>query len=173
MSQLNTSDRISLRLTTPPDMDFVIQMERKPENKPFIRQWSLEQHLAAIDSPHYAHLIIEDERKKRIGYIILAGLDSPDKSIEFKRIVIREKEKGFGQLAIHALKKVVFEEFSAHRLWLEVMETNCRARRVYESLGFVKEGVHRESVKQDDRFLNLTVMSILSHEYERSTRTAG
>jgi RimJ/RimL family protein N-acetyltransferase len=45
------------------------------------------------------------------------------------------------------------------------MEHNERAIQLYESAGFVSEGLHRESLKQGEHFLSLKVMSILAHEY--------
>ena len=114
-----------------------------------------------------AHLIIETESGKRIlGYIILLSIDNPDGNIEFKRIVVKEKGKGYGIKAVKLVKKFAFEKQNCHRLWLEVMENNKRAYQLYKSDGFVLEGVHRESLKQGDKYVSLRVMSILAQEYK-------
>jgi diamine N-acetyltransferase len=44
------------------------------------------------------------------------------------------------------------------------MEHNERARRAYESLGFVREGTLRECLKIEGRYVSLHVMSILRDE---------
>lgn len=157
---------ISLRPTTITDLDKVIQMEREDENAGFIRQWSVDKHKSAISDDGMAHLIIESVSDKRIlGYVILLGLDDPDGNIEFKRIVVEEKGKGYGRKAVRLVKKFAFEKLNCHRLWLEVMENNLRAYKLYESEGFIPEGVHRESLKQGDKYISLKVMSILAQEY--------
>ena len=100
-----------------------------------------------------------------MGYVILIGLIDPDCSVEFKRIVIEPKGYGFGRQTICLVKELVFNKLKAHRLWLEVLSDNTRAYNLYLSEGFTEEGIHRESLKQGDVFLNLRVMSILVSEY--------
>lgn len=159
-------ERIALRPTREADLDHVLEMEREPDNADFIRQWTIERHRAACVDSNIAHWIIETISDNRIvGYVILVGLLDFDRNIEFKRIVINEKAEGLGKESVQLIKKVAFENLGAHRLWLEVMEHNVRAFRLYESEGFVLEGVHRESLKQGDKFVSLKVMSILAHEY--------
>ena len=64
-------------------------------------------------------------------------------SLEFRRIVITDKGKGYGRESLRLIKKMAFEELSAHRLWLDVKDHNLRARHVYEAEGFMVEGVLR------------------------------
>ncbi len=61
---------------------------------------------------------------------------------------------------------MVFNQFKAHRLWLDVMVHNTRASALYLSEGFIEEGILRESLKQKERFIDLKVMSILEQEYK-------
>ena len=158
--------RISFKPTTEADLDDVMRMEKAAENAPFIRQWSIQQHQSSILDHNMAHLIVQKtSNNKTIGYIILIGLKNPDQSIALKRIVIKEKNKGFGKEALQLVKKMVFENLNTHRLWLEVMEHNNRAIKLYESEGFISEGVHRESLKRGEHFVSLKVMSMLTHEY--------
>jgi RimJ/RimL family protein N-acetyltransferase len=162
--------RIIFRLTTEADLDYVLKMERAAENAAFIRQWSKQQHQSAILDDNMAHLMVQKTSdNKAIGYVILVGLKNPDKSIEFKRIVIKEKNEGFGRESVQLVKKITFENLSAHRMWLEVMEHNERAIQLYISEGFISEGLHRESLKQGEHFVSLKAMSILAHEYNRKT----
>jgi diamine N-acetyltransferase len=164
-----TLDDVSLRPTTITDLDRVIQMEREDENAGFIRQWSADKHKSAISDDGMAHLVIESVSDARIlGYVILLGLDDPDGNIEFKRIVVEEKGKGYGRKAVRLVKKFAFEKLNCHRLWLEVMENNQRAYELYESEGFIPEGVHRESLKKGNKYFSLKVMSILAQEYGKS-----
>lgn len=159
---------IRFRPTIEDDLDFVLNAERSRENRPFVAVWTREQHLAALTSEDQSHLIIESiANGRRVGYIILAGLADANQSIEFRRIVVTEKGKGIGKEALQLVMDLAFEDLKAHRLWLDVKEHNGRAQHIYESAGFVKEGVLRECFKAEDGFESLVVMSMLRREYER------
>ena len=99
------------------------------------------------------------------GHVILVGLESADLSLEFKRIVIPGKGRGLGRDTVRAVKRFAFEELKFHRLWLEVLTTNHRAKALYASEGFTEEGIHREALRQGERFHSLIVMSMLAGEY--------
>ena len=113
-----------------------------------------------------SHLIIETFSDERVGYIILAGLENVNKSVEFRRIVVTEKNQGYEKCALRLVKKLAFEELKTHRLWLDVKEKNVRARHVYEAEGFQAEGVLRECLKIENGYESLVVMSMLRDEYE-------
>ena len=127
------------------------------------------QHERAIADPNMAHFKVTSA-ERIVGYAILIGITNPDKSIQLKRIAISQKGFGFGRQAIGLVKKMVFDRFNAHRFWLDVMIHNTRAYNLYSSEGFVEEGILRESLKQQDRFIDLRVMSILESEYRSNNR---
>ena len=102
-----------------------------------------------------------------MGYLILAGLENANLSIELRRIVVTDKSKGYGKEALRLIKKLAFEQLKAHRLWLDVKGHNLRAKHIYEFEGFVVEGVLRECVKIEETFESLVVMSMLCSEYHK------
>lgn len=158
--------QIGVRYTFIDDLDVILKMERDKENSPFIRQWNRRQHRAAVTSKNIAHLTLQKLSDDRvIGYIIMVGLEDYDKNIEFKRLVIAEKGQGLGRQAVQLIKRLAFEKYGAHRLWLEVIFHNERAYQLYKSEGFIDEGIHRESLRRDRKFVSMRVMSLLSHEY--------
>jgi diamine N-acetyltransferase len=143
-SLLAQSDIIKFRWTTESDLDDVLRLEQDAENRPFIIPWKREQHREACSNSDLAHLIIETRRAScMIGFLLLAGREGPHHSIEFHRIVIADKGKGYGKEALKLVKQVVFEQWKAHRLWLDVFDYNHRARHVYAPEGFIEEGVRR------------------------------
>jgi RimJ/RimL family protein N-acetyltransferase len=164
---------IRLLRTSEADLDFVVSAEQHAENRSFVTEWPREQHLGALTSENLAHLIIESTTEgRRVGYLILAGLADANQSIEFRRILVTEKGKGYGKQALRLVKKLAFEKLKAHRLWLDVKEHNVRARHLYEAEGFVVEGVLRECIKADVGFESLVVMSMLSGEYYGAHQSA-
>lgn len=157
---------VVLRPTTIADLDFVLAAEAAPDNRRFVLQWSREQHVTAIGSPNIAHRILEDPLKRQaVGYVILLGLEEPHRSIEFRRLVVTEKGRGYGRAAVRAIKRFAFEEFGAHRLWLDVKEFNHRAKQLYASEGFTTEGLLRECYVGEGGFESVYVMSMLESEY--------
>jgi diamine N-acetyltransferase len=158
-------ERITLRKTRDDELDFVLKHENAVENRQFIRQWSLEQHRAALSNPDMLHLIIEDQNQQPVGYVILIGLLNSSKDITLQRIVVTEKAKGIGRQVIREIKRMVFEDFKAHRLHLIVRDYNERARQLYVSEGFVEEGVMRECILVDGEYKSSVMMSILEQEY--------
>ena len=156
---------LQLSLTIREDLPKIIEIENHPDNMQFIGTYSLERHQKVIESADELHLTFKD-LGKLIGYAILQGLENSNRAIEFKRIVIAKKGKGYGRAALKAVKKYCFEELNCHRLWLDVFDFNRRARHLYRSEGFKEEGVLRECIKTKDGYKNLVLMAILKPEYE-------
>ncbi|OGU58573.1 MAG: hypothetical protein A2V66_14970 [Ignavibacteria bacterium RBG_13_36_8] len=165
-------EKIYFSSTSENDLDFILSSERHPDNKKYIRCWTEDEHINAMNSDNYAHWTIRTNSDgKRIGYIILTGIGNPQRSIEFKRIVINEKGKGLGKESVRLLIKVAFEIMNANRLWLDVIDYNERAHNLYRSLGFIDEGKIRDCEIIDGNLISFYVMSILKKEYEQLKHT--
>lgn len=61
----------------------------------------------------------------------------------------RDWGKGYGREACALALDFAFHELNLHRIGLGVFAYNERAIKLYESLGFVREGVERESIYRD------------------------
>lgn len=83
--------------------------------------------------------------------------------------------RGFGTDAIRAVLRYAFGGLALHKVSLHVLEYNERAIHAYEKVGFVREGIHREDVYKDGRFIDVVRMGILAREFERagSAEAAG
>lgn len=158
--------RVRLRPTMQSDLEFVLSLERDPENLPYITPWERIQHEAAIRFPDFRHFIIETgEGLEAGGFLILIGCRNQHQSIELKRMVVRDKNRGFGRAALRVAKKVAFDDLGAHRFWLDIKKRNTRARGLYDSEGFLFEGELREAVKLQEGYDSLVVMSMLQAEF--------
>lgn len=158
-------ESLVLRATVLDDIGLIVGWERDPENSPFIVPWEKQRHMAAMTDPDIQHLVVEAQGLP-VGFVILAGLSSVNECIEFRRIVIHEKGRGYGRATVEAVKRRAFRVLGAHRLWLDVKEDNERARTLYEATGFKKEGRLRDCLKLGGRYESLLVMSMLSDEYQ-------
>lgn len=72
-----------------------------------------------------------------MGLVILRAVDTD--VVELKRIAISGKGKGYGRHALKLVKRTVFDDWGARRLWLDVYDFNARARSLYQAEGFVAE----------------------------------
>ena len=147
------------------DVPAIAALERLPQTRNFVGQWSDERHLQTLASADARYFVSESELGRLQGFAILRGFAEPYRSIELKRIVVATPEQGLGRKMLEALIRMAFEEFAAHRLWLDVFESNARARHVYENLGFVYEGTLREAFCRDGEYHSLLLMSMLEREY--------
>lgn len=75
-------------------------------------------------------------------------------------ILQRYTGNGVGRTLLRKLEEWAFDA-GFHRLELTVMEHNERAKRLYLSLGFQSEGIRRDSLKIDGKFINEIYMSKL------------
>lgn len=169
--------QLELRPTQLADLPFILAAEGHAENAPYVTQCSRDWHEAAIASEDCAHLVIlrssdadiastqTPQGPPLLGYVILAGIQSPHLSLELRRIVIVEKGQGYGRQILRWAKDFAFKQLRHHRLWLDVLERNDRARKLYESEGFVAEGIMRESFKTATGYESKVLMSILESEF--------
>jgi diamine N-acetyltransferase len=157
-----------LRPTMLSDLEFVISVEQDARNRPFITPWDRTQHEGAVRFPDFRHFIIEaGDAYPSAGFAILQGCRNPHKSIELKRIVLQPEAqgRGIGSACIRWLAQMAFRDLGAHRFWLDVKARNIRAQALYRREGFIEEGRLRESVRTDDGYDALIVMSMLDREH--------
>lgn len=152
---------------TEADLDYVMSIECAAAQERFVWEWSREQHEQAMKAPGRLHLIIESASDgQAVGFILLNDIDSASKCVEFQRIVVEPRDRGYGRQAIRLLKRYAFQELNAHRLWLSVKEFNARGRALYRSEGFVEEGMLRECIKGPNQYESILIMAILDREYD-------
>jgi diamine N-acetyltransferase len=158
--------QVRLRPTMLSDLDFVISVEQDAANRPFITPWERTQHEGAVRIPDFRHFIVESgPGYASTGFVILQGCRNPHHSVELKRIVLQSKGQGLGRACVRLLMQMAFRDLGAHRFWLDVKSLNVRAQALYRSEGFVEEGRLRDSVKTDDGYDSLILMSMLEDEY--------
>lgn len=162
-SKKDIKEKIILRKTLAKDLDFVINSENLKENSPYIGNWSREEHLESLSKDNISHLIIEKDSYP-IGYMILVE-NYHKKIVELKRLVINEKNKGYGKIILNQIKKYYFEKCQTERLWLDVRLNNKRGQYLYKNIGFIEEGILRNAVYNNENFESIIIMSILKEEY--------
>lgn len=75
------------------------------------------------------------------------------------------KGKGIGKEAMALTIDYAFNELNLHKLQLTVLSYNEAAIALYESLGFVREGVFREYILRDKKRFDLINFGLLHNEW--------
>lgn len=73
--------------------------------------------------------------------------------------------KGFGKESLALTIDFGFQELNLHRIQLSVLAYNEPAIKLYESLGFKKEGIYREFVHRDGTRYDMYLYGILRSEW--------
>ena len=154
-----------LRPATLSDIRNIVTLETAPSARQFVGQWSEGRHQATLASDDARYFVSQTPAGELDAYAILRGFRETNGAVELKRLVVGVPERGLGRRILREVIRMAFDDFHAHRLFLDVYEDNARARHLYESLGFVYEGVMRDAARRDGAYCNLCLMSMLEHEY--------
>jgi RimJ/RimL family protein N-acetyltransferase len=96
-----------------------------------------------VEKPDDVVFVVESvESGARVGQVAIYAIDEAVRKAEIGRFVVAPEYQGRGLMrkAIAALLRLAAQEFNLASVYLEVIETNVRARRLYEALGFVETG---------------------------------
>jgi diamine N-acetyltransferase len=158
-----------LREATPDDVPQICALERRPDFHGLVGAWPAEEHLRCL-ADQDARYLVADHDGEMLGFSILFGILSPHRSVELKRIVVASPGKGLGKEILRLIIRKAFNEYGAHRLWLDVFEHNLRAQSAYSGVGFRREGMLREAVYRDGKYYSLILMSLLDREYSNDSK---
>lgn len=101
-----------------------------------------------------------------IGIFRIDNIDYKNKSV-MVGLDIDQKYRGLGysyQIYEYFLD-YYFNQVNMNRIYLKVLETNLRAKHIYEKIGFVVEGVERKAIFRNGKYNDYICMSILRDEY--------
>lgn len=107
------------------------------------------------------------ENNLHIGNINITSINWINRSGEFS-IMIGDKNqwsKGLGTEATRMMLRYAFAELNLHRIFLTVRFDNTHAIELYSKVGFKQEGVLRESLYKNNKYIDMILMSILKDEF--------
>ncbi|MGX9889154.1 GNAT family N-acetyltransferase [Streptomyces sp. NPDC002276] len=175
-------EKTVLRPFTESDADDIWRLIQDPEVVRFtfepsteltperLRSW----YATRADQPDRLDLAVTDPATgELLGEVVLHEWDPTARSCTFRTLLgPRGRGRGIGTEATRLIVGHAFEQLGLHRIQLEVYGNNHRARRVYEKVGFVVEGVRREARLRDGEWVDDVLMAILDHEWAALTATA-
>jgi RimJ/RimL family protein N-acetyltransferase len=105
--------------------------------------------------------------KKLIGISLLKDINMINRTAEFAVYIgdVTYRGKGLSKATTIATLSFAFHKLGLNRVWLRVLEDNLAAVKLYEGVGFTKEGVLRNSVFKNNHFHNEWIFGILKAEF--------
>jgi RimJ/RimL family protein N-acetyltransferase len=128
---------VELRDTQINELSAFCDMEQDDCAVNFVRAYPLERHQQEFARKSFIYKSVY-HADHLVGFVVLI-LDDDGRSLELKRIVIAERNKGFGKEVLAAIPQIC-RELDRSRIWLDVFDDNERARHVYEAAGCTNFG---------------------------------
>lgn len=103
------------------------------------------------------------EEGKLIGSCQLHSINYVHRSAELQIRLgdTEQRGRGYGTEAVRLLMDFAFKDLNLQRVHLHVLSTNVVAIRVYEKVGFMREGLLRRAAYIDGQYADVVVMGIL------------
>ena len=175
MSSFFLSDGdIALRAIEITDLEQVREWRNTPEIRSRTREWkalNLENQkgwFQRISDPQRTdHMFILEHDAQAIGVIGLCGWNHHDRHAEISFYIgdPAQRGKGFMKRALSLLIGWGFQQ-GLHRIWAEVYDFNSGSIKLLERLGFTHEGIQRQHVFRDWRFVDSVMMGRLASDKE-------
>lgn len=115
------------------------------------------------------YAIVDLETNQLIGNVGVNNYDAVYQSGEIG-IFIGDKKfwnRGYGTEAMRLLIAYCFDKLNLHSISLCVHQSNIRALKCYEKIGFKKAGEYRERILANQKYESLVVMDLLLNDFIR------
>jgi len=168
-------EKIYLRPVEPEDAKFL----SKGENDPIVRealflalpvsfsteQEKIEQYIKSKEA--IVLIIVEKKTTKLVGQTAFFRIDYISRSAIFYLAILDTAfwSKGFGSEATKLMVDYAFKTLNLNRIQLHVCAENAPAIKIYERVGFIKEGVLRQAMFRNGNYVDFWVMGILKSDW--------
>ena len=175
-----TGDHVRLRAMRREDLPLFVEWINDPEvrrnllfNNPLSihqeEKWFTDTLACHVDEQPLTIEIKTEQGWQLAGNTGFMGINRHASSAEIG-IFIGDKRfwnQGFGTEAMRLMVAHGFNDLNFHRIFLHVFETNPRAVRAYEKVGFTHEGRYREARYLEGHYVDVLIMSILKSEWNQ------
>ncbi|MBM6614870.1 GNAT family N-acetyltransferase [Desemzia sp. RIT804] len=122
------------------------------------------------DNGRFLFALKEKEEDTFIGWVSLSDVQFKNRGAELSIAILDEKNrhKGYGTDALNLMCKFGFYELGLHKIRLSVHSNNEGAIKLYEKIGFKKEGIDREGLFQDGKWLDVYYYGLLLNDWQYS-----
>jgi RimJ/RimL family protein N-acetyltransferase len=161
---------LGLRRGAAADLPFVMQTERLDGYDALVGRWDGPQHEARLADPRYAYFLAEVAGQP-VGFAILR--DWAQQATLVQRVAVAAPGRGFGKAMMQKVVDAAFGETDVYRLSIGCFPDNLRARRTYEAVGFVAEGIARGSAFFHGVHRDELILAQLRPDWEARRQATG
>ncbi len=115
----------------------------------------------------FSYAIINKSTEEPIGQVSLYNLNFLHNRAEIGLWIGNQFwNKGYGNDTLNTLVDYAFKQLSMNRLQAHIFTTNARSIHLFEKLNFQREGVQRQFVKKNGKYVDVFSYALLRNEYE-------
>lgn len=163
---------VGLRRAGPDDLEYLSALGRDPQVEPFLAPDAgaperLEAILTRAEADgEPAGLFVLCRGQERLGGLALQLVSARSRSCELTRLMIdpARRRSGFGMQAVRLAVHHALVVHGFHRVQAETYGDNLPGQRLFERVGFTREGVRRRAYWRRGRWLDGVLFGILVEE---------
>ncbi len=129
----------------------------------------IERIITEVDHSILRFGIHKKDDNSLIGFCVIAFIDDYNKNCKLG-VTIGEKHewgKGYGKETLNEIIRYCFEVLYMNRIGVEIYAFNERSIKMFENVGFVKEGIIRQLVFKNNNFEDQYMYGLLKSEWNR------
>lgn len=166
-------EKVNLRTLEEEDLGFIRDTYNHPEVRRFVSNWepqNLEQ-----ERDFFENVVSNDEEGVQLlvcregepmGMVGLHPLEQPNVMEIGLSLHPDFHGNGYGTESAKLMVEHGFNELGLHRIKARAMENNEGSNRIWEKLGFEKEGTLREDMYHEGEYHDTNVYGLLEQEWE-------
>ena len=111
--------------------------------------------------------IIDKQKDEFIGWTSLSDIQFKNRVADLSIAILNaeNRKRGLGKDTLTVVLNYAFYELGLHKVKLSVHSNNLPAIGLYNSAGFIQEGIDREALYQDGKWLDVYNYGMLSSEW--------
>ena len=100
------------------------------------------------------------------GTLIISKSDWKNRTCGLDIKVLSEyRGRGIGFESTALAIDYIFNELNLHRITISILQTNVSSQKLFEKVGFVKEGIQRKAVFKNGKYCDLFLYGLLKEDF--------
>ena len=168
--------KVRLRAVEPEDLEMLRTIKNDAEIEKCIVGWSYpisvrqqqQWYESYLNNNNQFFWIIETKEEGPVGYARLGNINWQTRTAQPGGVsIINSKymSKGIATDAYMTLLKFAFFEMNLHRINESILDFNIASQKLFEKVGYKREGVKRKAVYKNGEYHDLIIYGILKEDY--------
>jgi RimJ/RimL family protein N-acetyltransferase len=162
------ADLVKLRCADERDLTFVTGLAADDAVEPYLSPFAGEPDglRELLSAAPLGLFVIETAAGEPIGAVALHVVSERSRLCQLSRLMIvpRMRGAGIGSQVVRLACQLAFGQGGMHRVQAEVYGDNSISQRLFERVGFTREGVRRRAYWRRDRWLDGVMYGLLEEE---------